>query len=155
MGLDQSAFSKPPDKQMRFEFDPDADEVEEKILEITDWRKHNRLQGWMENLWHEKGCPRPPGSEASPVSLFGNNSFNCVDLELTATDIDNLEKAIKNMAFPETSGFFFGDDSYSSWGLPESDDPNDYFYKDQDLEFVKVARERLAAGHKVYYTCWW
>tara|TARA_B100002019_G_scaffold259349_1_gene244688 strand:+ start:93 stop:560 length:468 start_codon:yes stop_codon:yes gene_type:complete len=155
MGLDQAAFSKPPDKQMKFEFDPDADEVEEKVLEITDWRKHNRLQGWMENLWHEKGCPRPPDEVSPPPdAIFGNNSFNCIDLELTATDIDDLEAAIKNMTFPETGGFFFGDDSYS-WDCPEDDDPNDYFYKDKDLEFVKVARERLAAGHKVYYTCWW
>ena len=24
---------------------------------LADWRKHNRLHGWMEELWEEKGRP--------------------------------------------------------------------------------------------------
>ena len=43
MGLDQWAYCRPPRKR-----NCDADEHPE------EWRKHNRLQGWMEQLWKKK-----------------------------------------------------------------------------------------------------
>ena len=100
--------------------------------ELACWRKHNRLQGWMEALWLTKG---------------GKGEFNCVDLELTAVDIDLLEKVITDKALPETRGFFFGGDSYEGY---EEDG-----YKEDDLKFIEDAREQLEAGNKVFYSCWW
>ena len=95
--------------------------------EIAYWRKHPNLQGWMEQLWREKG---------------GEGEFNCVDVDLTLEDLDALEQTLDGKALPETQGFFFGDNS-------------DDYYSWQDREFIREARERLANGYKVVYTSWW
>ena len=106
--------------------------------ELAYWRKHPNLQGFMENLWHEKGCPNKP---EEPNSL-GMSNFNCVPVDLTYDDLDSLEKAVNSKELPQTIGFFFGDDS--------DDD-----YKQEDLEFIQKAREALDAGLTVEYSSWW
>jgi len=95
--------------------------------EIAYWRKHPNLQGWMEDLWRSKG---------------GEGEFNCVEVELTFEDLEQLEESIEGAELPETSGFFFGNDS------------SDY-YREQDLEFIADASEAIEQGYKVIYTSWW
>jgi hypothetical protein len=95
--------------------------------ELAYWRKHPHLQGFMEHLYAEKG---------------GEGEFNCVDVELTLEDIDDLETAVKGGGLPETGGFFFGDDS------------SDH-YKEEDLEFCANARKALTDGQTVIYSSWW
>jgi hypothetical protein len=68
--------------------------------------------------------------------------FNGDELELTWEDIDDLEKAVKKRKLPTTSGFFFGN-------------PNDDYYYDHDLEFIKNARAELFLGLKVFYNSSW
>ena len=106
--------------------------------ELAYWRKHPNLQGWMENLWHEKGCP---GKSEEPNSM-GLSDFNCVPVELDYDDLDRLEKAINTKGLPDTEGFFFGSDS-------------DEYYRENDLEFIKNAREALDSGLHVEYSSWW
>ena len=143
MGLDQYAYKR------------DADEGEDGNITIAEWRKHNRLQGWMEDLWEDKGRPFE-GNLDNLNDNFGS-SFNCVPVELTLSDIEQLEAHITNKSLPDTQGFFFGDDSYS-WDkddegnkLPEGD----YFYKETDLEFIRDARQALEEGKKIFYSSWW
>ena len=139
MGLDQYAYARPPRKR-----NGDDDE------QICDWRKHNRLQGWMQQLWEDKGCPNA-NTEGDEMG-----DFNCVELQLTAQDIDNLEYAIENFELPEANGFFWGSDSYF-WNN-EHDEPfpeNEYWCKSHDLEFVKQARKMLDNKWRVYYSCWY
>ena len=119
MGLDQYAFSENKDGER---------------TEIAYWRKHNRLQGWMENKYVDEG---------------GTEEFNCVDLELTMDDIDQLEATINNKMLPETGGFFFGDDSYKHY------DNDEYGYKKDDEVFINKAIEELNKGNKIIYSCWW
>jgi hypothetical protein len=114
MGLDQYAFF--------------GEQTENSMSPKFQWRKHPFLQGFMEALYYSKG------GEAE--------HFNCVDLELTAEDIDSLEKSVKDGSLPTTEGFFFGCDSC-------------YEYKDQDLEFCEAAREAISEGMKVVYSSWW
>ena len=121
---------------------------------LADWRKHNRLHGWMEELWEDKG--RPYEGNLDDVENGFGSSFNCVPVELTLEDLDQLEKDINEKVLPETGGFFFGDDSFS-W---EDDDGkefegNNYYHKEKDLEFISLARKELKAGKKVYYNSWW
>ena len=143
MGLDQWAYSKRPVKQAEFPFMKKSFEDEQ--IEITCWRKHNRLQGWMERLWESK---ERPGFD--PETMGGSlGDFNCVDVQIDIEDLNRLERDIKDKNLPETGGFFFGDDSYAEYENPE------WGCKKEDLEFIKVARERLANGHQVYYTSWW
>lgn len=107
-------------------------------IEIAYWRKHPNLQGWMSDLWEEKGKPGLP--EDNEGDMLGD--FNCIPLELTREDIDDLEDAILNNVLPKTVGFFFGNDS-------------DNHYREQDLEFIRKAREALDSGLTVVYDSWW
>jgi len=104
-----------------------------KPKELMYWRKHPNLHGWMERLWEERGRP---GAENA------TETFNGIELELDWTDIENLEADILEDNLPDTTGFFFGDDS-------------DEYYKAQDLEFVKQAKADLFLGLKVYYNSSW
>ena len=135
MGLDQYGYAVPKEES-------------EARNELAYWRKHNRLQGWMEQLWYDKGRPNAQ-TDGNPMG-----DFNCVDLELDANDIDSLEEAIENFALPETQGFFFGDDSYL-WESEESPSSANYFYKEQDLQFIEEARKALDKGDKVVYHWWY
>ena len=114
MGLDQYAHRV-------VAHDPDNRE------EIAYWRKHPNLQGWMEQLWREKG---------------GEGDFNCVDVELTLDDLEQLEVTIQRAELPSKEGFFFGTGS-------------DDFYCEQDLEFIAEASKAIKGGYKVVYTSWW
>ena len=99
--------------------------------EIATWRKHNALQGWMENLWTIK-----TGNPA--------NELNCELFELTTEDLAQLKKSIQSQTLPVTQGFFFGQDT-----------SRDETRQDYDLEFVAKAQEAIEEGDKVFYTCWW
>jgi|SRR5210317_959024 hypothetical protein len=99
--------------------------------EISYWRKHNALQGWMETLWSIKtGKP--------------TNDLNCTEVELTSEDLDQLQKCIQNQTLPQTQGFFFG-----------SDTSRDETRQEYDLEFVRQARVAIKEGDKVFYSCSW
>jgi len=118
MGLDQYAFSISKDDERK---------------ELAYWRKHNRLQGWMHELFEDNG---------------GEGDFNCVDVELTSSDIESLEVVVNNKMLPETGGFFFGGDSYSDY-------EGEHGYKKDDLKFIEVARQELKKGNRVFYNCWY
>jgi len=109
--------------------------------DMTYWRKHNRLQGWMENLWLSKG---------------NDGEFNCVDLELSEDDLDDLAKAIKGKDLPETGGFFFGADSYEWYDQEYEDSKGETMtYRAKDEQFISDAHDAIADGKKVIYSCWW
>ena len=124
MGLDQSAYV----------VNGNIDN-EDNHEEFAYWRKHNRLQGWMENRWH---------------NYYKNiENFNCVNFYLSINDIDDLEKAINSRELPETTGFFYGGDSYEDYDDPE------WGYKEEDQKFIAQAREFLNDGKQIYYHCWY
>ena len=146
MGLDQWAYSKRPVKQAEFPFMKKSFEDEQ--IEITCWRKHNRLQGWMERLWESK---ERPGFD--PETMGGSlGDFNCVDVQIDIEDLNRLERDIKDKNLPETGGFFFGDDSYGYGG---DDETYEKYYLPDDMAFIKSAKEALYEGKEVVYTCWW
>lgn len=122
MGLDQYAYVSESGKH------------DENSRDIFYWRKHNRLHGWMEDKYRDNG---------------GKEEFNCVSVELTLDDIEQLDVVINNRMLPETGGFFFGSDSYSDY------EDKQYGYKNDDLEFINKAREELNKGNKLFYSSWW
>ena len=127
MGLDQSAFRRDSEAKP---------ETEGEVL--ATWRKHPRLQGFMDELFIERTGGHEPTDER-----MGNPGMNTPDeLELTLTDINALEDAIKTHTLPNAGGFFWGDDN------------SDHYYK-QDLEFCMKARKAIEDGDKVFYWCWW
>ncbi len=108
--------------------------------QIADWRKHNRLHGWMTELWVDKGCPEKDND---------GQGFNCIPLTLNRDDLLQLKHDILSKALPETEGFFFGHDSYD-WHEDEIDDATKY-----DLEFVENGLEAIDNGYSVIYNSWW
>jgi hypothetical protein len=96
--------------------------------EIAYWRKHPNLHGWMEQLAKKKNLQY--------------ESFNGIEIELTAEDLDELERAVTHGQLPSTRGFFFGDGA-------------DDHYRESDLAFIKNARAELFFGLKVFYNSSW
>ena len=123
MGLDQYATARKGEAQT----DDEGYTYYEDSKELAYWRKHPSLQGWMEDLWIEKG---------------NSGEFNCVDVELTLGDLDSMEEALDENALPETVGFFFGENS-------------EEHYAEQDREFIVNARAAIKQGYTVVYTSWW
>jgi hypothetical protein len=126
MGLDMYAQVRSTKPQTAVDFKSEEG-VEDRELHY--WRKHPNLHGWMESLYRLKG------GEA--------DSFNCVNVLVESDDLDQLERHIKEGQLPQTAGFFFGNS--------QSDDRE----IEDDLAFIKEARETIAAGEYVYYTSWW
>jgi hypothetical protein len=119
MGLDMMAYA----------VDADFEETAKPNNEtIAEWRKHPNLHGWMEKLYRSKG-----GTE---------ESFNCVEVELTEADLDKLFEDVCFNRLPDTTGFFYGSNA-------------DDFYKQNDKFFVEDARAKIKAGKKVFYNSWW
>lgn len=96
--------------------------------EVTYWRKHPNLQGWMERLYRTKG---------------GIETFNGIFLPLNKEDIEQLHRDIINKNLPSTNGFFFGSDS-------------DEYYHEQDLNFIFMAYTILEDNDRIlaYYSSW-
>lgn len=111
--------------KLKREVDFDTINLDEDDLHY--WRKHPNLHGWMQELYETKGGDSP--------------DFNGDTLVLTEKDLDELEYAIQNNNLPQTSGFFFGNSS--------GDEIED------DMEFIKNAREAIKEGKTVYYTSSW
>ncbi len=99
----------------------------EDSMELAYWRKHPNLEGFMSELYYEKG---------------GEDEFNCAEVELTLEDLDALEETLDESALPETTGFFFGANA-------------DDHYAEQDREFIREARAAIKQGYTVVYSSWW
>jgi hypothetical protein len=125
MGLDQYVYATKQAPSRPIDFEEELEAKEAR--EVHYWRKHPDLQGWMENLYRAKG-----GRESE---------FNLVPVVLSVADIDLLEIAVKEKALPTTRGFFFGHSDGSEM--------------EDDLLFIRKARQALAQGLTIYYTSWW
>lgn len=123
MGLDMYAYvtNSKPGNQVDFELEEESYEL------MFYWHKHPNLHGWMENLYRQKGGR--------------NHDFNCVNLQLEAKDLDQLEVDIRENRLPPTRGFFFGESDGSEI--------------DGDLRFIAKARNAIAEGKTVFYSSWW
>lgn len=144
MGLDMYAYSAAYSGQYKLYWEnfEKGDNSVSKPLDIMYWRKHPNLQGWMENLWVEKGRPGHMGDWLEDFEGNRYQEFNNIELELTWEDLDKLEEDIKNKKLPHTVGFFYGENS-------------DEYYYDKDLSFIKAAKADLFMGLKVFYSSSW
>ena len=125
MGLDMYAFAvSKRDAIGEFEMARDCEREE-----LHYWRKHHDLHGWMENLYRSKGGDA--------------ESFNCIPVELTLDDLDDLQQALLDDNLPRTQGFFFGDN------------PPDLETMREDLMFIQKCRIAIKEGKVVYYDSWW
>lgn len=126
MGLDQFAYRVRKNavvNDLKFKEKIDGEKT---YSEIYYWRKVPCLQGWMENLYREKG---------------GEEVFNCEYVRLDEQDLECLKKDVLNGNLPPTTGFFFGD---------HREDDMKYV-----LRFVSIAKKAIESGDVVYYSSWW
>ena len=100
---------------------------DENTTDLHYWRKHPNLHGWMHDLYINKGGQ--------------NEDFNCNTVLLNEGDINRLETDINSKDLPETSGFFFGETTGEEL--------------DDDMDFIRKAREALSQGCQVAYYAWW
>jgi hypothetical protein len=141
MGLDQYAYAVRPNKA-NTDFSYVRESIEqvgendtittESYVQISYWRKHPNLQGWMEDLFYQK---------ASAQGYHAEQGFNCQPIRLTWDDLKELESAVLGEALPSTEGFFFGESQ-----------PED---REDDLKFIAEARKAMSGDYEVYYDSWW
>ncbi|MEO0712279.1 MAG: phosphoglycerate kinase [Pseudomonadota bacterium] len=122
MGLDQYAYTKTEDC---------GDEGDAPKFV---WRKHSKLQTFMEALYEDR-------TGLSAVDL------NCGELQLQIGDIDAFELAVTKNALPHCEGGFFYGHQFQNEQAAE--------YRDYDLAFCAWARAELEQGATVIYSCWW
>ena len=129
MGLDQNAYCFNPKVVVNHDADVDLTFTDiAEPSELSFWRKHPYLQGWMEKLYYDKGGE--------------SETFNCVNVRLDEDDLNRLKEDVESGSLPETDGFFFGDDACEH-------------YKEQDLKFINDAIEAIKDGRIVLYDSWW
>ena len=128
MGLSQYAYSINAGVSLEDAFDEDHEIIEGEL--IAYWRKHNNLQGWMGNLWREKG---------------GEGIFDTTYLEITLEDLDRLEKDVRGQNLPLTE---------ESWFFSKASSDTDKRFLKEDLEFIKESRQAIAEGKTIYYDSW-
>jgi hypothetical protein len=131
MGLDQNAYAISRNEAHLLDSQEykDGELAIESEEELMYWRKNADLQLWMGELAQSKGVV----SDAF--------DFNCQKVWLTLDDIETLEEDYANDEMPKGEGKGF------LWGC--------YDDKEQTLTFIKKAKEALASGKAVYYTCWY
>jgi hypothetical protein len=131
MGLDQNAYaiSRYEAHLLDSQEYKDGDLTLESEEELAYWRKNADLQLWMSELAQSKGVV----SDAF--------DFNCEKVWLTLDDIQTLEEDYLEGKMPKGEGKGF------LWG--------GYDDRDTTLAFIKQAKDALASGKAVYYTCWY
>ena len=151
MGLDMYAYVGKPGQRDEF-FNQDGLEYDgvnhewvtpvggvQPVHSLAQWRKHPNLHGWMKQLWIQKGCP---GIDSEFYKEEYRPDFNGIEFELSWQDLDDLERAIRSGNLPETTGFFFGNNS-------------DNVYFDQDLKFCIDGKAEIFLGQRVFYNSSW
>jgi len=111
--------------------------------EIGYLRKHNWVHGWMEQRWRERGCPLPEEWDEKRRAAHDDGEFNCVPLELSLKDINQLMKDIRTNKLEPVEGFFFG-----------GGEPDEYSKK-EELKILQTAKSYLQDGYKIFYDSWW
>ena len=119
-----------------------AEKEGEDPIEIGYLRKHNWVEGAMSDLWESKGYPLPKDWDEKRKADY-DGDFNCIPLELSLTDINQLMKDIRANKLKPVEGFFFGG------GCPDKES------RKEELEILKTAKAYLKDGYKIFYSSWW
>ena len=114
MGLDQYAYIRKNTKEFY-------------------WRKHSKLQEFMENVWYKEQ---------------GNTEeLNCKDLVLTKEILEKLLKCVETNTLPKSKGGFFYGHQFQDDAAKDS--------QKADIKFCKEALQAIEDGKQVIYSCWY
>ena len=149
MGLDQ--YAKLKSQKLNFDkiFSDDSIPRQDGFY----WRKHARLQVFMNNQWikqnehkYKKLLEGKDKEEGFDMSHLGFNAGDTV--YMTEEVVKDLEEAIKNdyHAYFASDGFFWGQ-QFQEQSVKE--------YKKLDLQFLEFCKEALKNKQVVEYECSW
>jgi len=132
MGLDQYAHVR----NRKIDFDKVYSDDYKPQRDGFVWRKHSRLQTFMQNKFFENN------------SNLGDVDFNCRDLEIDKKIIEALRQEVQSGYYNSfcQGGFFWGH-QFQEETVKE--------YQKQDLEFCDWVLTELDKGNKVVYSCSW
>jgi len=167
MGLDQTAGWTDP-QPLENVVNIDGSEAHKPLNDCYEWRKHARLQTFMQTLYAMKNIedavepevleetgvptiPEEPKSLASLIKALSStlpiiSAFNNARVELTETDVLTLKLLVEQEELPFCSDGFFWGQQFQEEAMKE--------YKEQDLEFCTKALSWIKDGKKVYYSPW-
>ena len=148
MGLDANGGKLNHTYEVEFE-NQQGEKVKHKWVGVGhfEWRKHARLQEFMTRLYMKRYRIKNKWIERDdgwyPIEFGKYNR-----IRLKEEDIDKLEEAIKDdyeEYFCE-GGFLWGHQRQETYMNA---------YREQDLEFIDYAKQRLKDNKRVYYSCSW
>ncbi|MDA7817058.1 hypothetical protein N9A28_02590 [Sulfurimonas sp.] len=105
---------------------------------VFSWRKFPSVHEWYRELGLKKG-----------IDGCDELGFNGVQVPITMKDVKKFKKDLlnKNMNY-DVKGFFFGSDS-------NMDKEQFSYYMEENMKSIKVMKEELNKGKKIYYSSWW
>ena len=110
------------------------------------WRKHARLQQFMQELWRERKFGKDAGKLMGGLHMDGKSDLAEV-MFLDRDDIVKLQELVENNNLPFCPDGFFWGHQFQEESMKE--------YKELDLKFCKQALKWLDEGIKVWYDCSW
>ena len=139
MGLDQHAHLRGHKVNWEKYFNDDTEENSKVFV----WRKHARLQEFMNQMWH-KQTPNSNSDNAMNLGFNAGDKPVLIDSDV----VKELEEAIKYdySQYFCSDGFFWGQ-QFQEQSVKE--------YKKQDKEFLKEAKQAIKDGQPLEYECWW
>ena len=149
MGLDQSGGKLNYKYEYEFE-DQYGEKVKHSYTGVGhfEWRKHARLQEFMTRLYMDRNNLKNKWIQRDDDSWYPIEFGKYNRIRLKEEDIDKLEEAIKDN-YEE----YFCDGGFL-WGH-QRQETYMHAYREQDLEFIEYARQRLKDNKRVYYSCSW
>jgi len=155
MGLDQYAHLRNRKINWKKYYSDDEKESQEEHKDVFVWRKHARLQTFMNKVFEEqnqeqlnKQREQEKDKEFNPMDM-SHLGFNAGDeVYITEDVVKDLEEEIKSNYHNSfcADGFFWGQ-QFQEESVKE--------YKSQDLKFLKFCKEAIKDGKTVVYTCSW
>tara|TARA_R100001510_G_scaffold54672_1_gene57649 strand:+ start:1004 stop:1441 length:438 start_codon:yes stop_codon:yes gene_type:complete len=145
MGLDAYAgFQEPQPENVK----PLNDDALYDTLEGGDfyWRKHSRLQQYMQNLWRARTFGEEQARNMGGLHMDGKHDLAEV-IFLERNDIEKLQTLVETDNLPFCPDGFFWGHQFQEEAMSE--------YKEQDIKFCKQALQWLDEGKRVWYDCSW
>ena len=103
------------------------------------YRKYYTLHYWVEEQWEAKGCPVEDGQELV---------FNQVKFTLNLDDLEDW--------FHEQDPEFETGSVLDYKNIPDDCDLSEAaFFRGQNRDILKMAREYVEDGHTLVYSSWW
>ena len=156
MGLDQYAHLRNRKIDWKKYYSDDEKESQDEQRDVFVWRKHARLQTFMNKKFEEQNQEQLKKRTREKIEDKDFNPFDMSHLGMNGYDevyitedvVKDLEEEIKNdfSSSFTPDGFFWGQ-QFQEQSVKE--------YKSQDLKFLKFCKEAIKNGKTVVYTCSW